>query len=405
MQYLVRTLTAVAMLLGVATGGAQAQGASQNTYMCTLETGQSRLIWPGAPELFWEDCARRIPVIAEGFTTTKLTFALSAAYEPETNRFSNVAAGSTNEFIRPGEHLVILEARLQGRNLSYSLSTNKFRFVNVNDIETKLIPPDFYNELLSDNGAAQLFMTVHASDLYVDRGLTQKSQIGAGRIIAWRGNQFDARGREYVLAECLQPTNCAGTIGWIPKTSLSEISAVERIMEALPMVVEFPTAKLEKRCNVSSKVVSSAEIKSAVTAKLPFANLAGAELSASIEATLKTVREEIYDSDVKVERTIFTIFKFRAPRWWEAKRWHVRKVRVLIVDRITTGCNTDTPQEYYELRSDDGSFEITEPSANSDITSSVVYARFVAQGQARTRGRIKTWALGHIASALSALRR
>lgn len=405
MKHTIRTLTAAAMLLGVAVGGTQAQGASQDTYMCTMKTGQSRLIWPGAPELHWEDCTRRIPVIAEGYTTTKLTFALSAAYDLETNRFSNIIAGSTSEFIRPGEHLVILGARLRGRNLSYSLSTNKFRFVNVNDIETKLITPEDYENLMRDHDADQLLMTVHASDIYSDQALTQKSQISSGRIIAWRGNQFDIYGREYVLAECLQPANCAGVIGWIPKTSLSEISSVDRITEAFPLIVEYPTARLEKRCNVSSKVISSAEIKLAVTAKLPFTKLAGAELTASVEAALKTVREDAYDEDIKVERTIFTVFKFREPRWWEAKRWYIRKVRVLIVDRITTGCNTDKPQEYYELRTDDGSFEITEPSSNSDITSSVVYTRFVTQAQARTRGRIKTWALGHIASALSALRR
>jgi hypothetical protein len=392
-------------LLGAGVGGVAAQDTSPDSYICTMPTGQSRLIWSGAPEQSWENCARRIPVVAEGFTRTKLTFALSAAYDPRTNQFSNVAAGSTSEYIRPGEHIVVLGAHLQGRNLSYSLSTNTFRFVNVIDIETKLIYPSEYRALMVDHDAEQLFITVHAADFFTDSQLTKNAQIGGNRIVAWRGNQFDNIGREYVLAECLRPAPCRGAVGWIPKTSLSEITKIERTTGAFPMVFEYPTSELEKRCNVASKVISSAEIKSVIQAKASFTALASAELTASIEAALKTVREDTYDRDVKVERTIFTVFKFRSPYWWETKRWYPNFVRVLILDKVTIGCNSATPLEYFELRTDDGSYEITTPSPNSDITSSVVYARFVAQAQARTRGRVKVWALGHIASALSAIRR
>ncbi|WP_029062851.1 hypothetical protein [Labrenzia sp. DG1229] len=384
-------------------GGVAAQSISQ-PYMCVFSTGQSRLVWDGAEESHWEICARRIPVIVEGFTTTKLTFALSARYDTSTGRFSNMAAGSTSEFIRPGEHLLVLDARLNGRNLSYSLSTNSYRFVNIIDLDTKLISPGEIATLKDAHSAEQLFITVSAAAFYNDTLLTSETEIGGGRVFAWRGNFF-SDGKEYVYVECLAPVNCKGAIGFIPKTSLSEITFVERMTEMFPLVIEYPTLALEKRCNVASKVISSAEIKSAISLKAPFAALAGAELSASVEAALKTVREEVYDADVKVERTIFTVFKFREPRWWESNRWHTRSIRVLIVDRVTTGCNSDNPMVHFELRTESGSIEITEPQANADITSSVVYTRFVTQAQARTRGRVKTWALSYIASALSALRK
>lgn len=76
-----------------------------------------------------------------------------------------------------------------------------------------------------------------------------------------------------------------------------------------------------------------------------------------------------------------------------------------MADRVTTDCRGDKPLTHFVLRTDDGSFQITDPSLNPDITSSVVYADFVAQAQATTRGRVPTWLLSHIASALSAQRR
>ncbi len=398
-------LLATAILLGTATANGDAQTNVDEMYMCTFKTGESRLVWNGAPERYWERCAQRMRVLHEGFTTTNLTFGLSAVYDARTNRFSNAATGSTSEFIRPGEHVLILDAKLNGRHLAFSLSSNSFLYLNVLDIERKLIAPEEYERLKSAHSAEQLFISVEAAEFYKDSGLKMKSEIGRGRIFAWRGNLYDDSGREHIEVECLKPHGCKGVIGWIPKTQLSEIRKIERPTIPFPKTYEYPTRRLIKRCDVGSKIVRSSEIKAAVTAKAPFAKLIDAELSASIEAALKTVREETYEKDLKIERTVFTVFKFRSPGWFERNLWYPQKVRILIVDRVTSNCKSNNPKTHFELKLNDGSYEITEPRRNPDITSSVAYTRFVTQAQASMKGRVKVWALNFIASALSAQRR
>lgn len=391
--------------LGILMGSANSASAMpQDIAMCIQEGGVARLIRPKLPLKRSEYCEHTIAVLREGFTTTKLTFGLSATYDPMARQFSNVAAGSTNEFIRPGEHLLILDAHLDGRNLAYSLSTNSFRFVNLINIKSKLITDDELMALQVESGSPQLYMTVQAADFTIDPSVEVTNQIGAGRILAWRGNYFDETGREYVQFECLRPHACTGVNGWILKTSLSQINAVGFPSVPFPRTFEFPTRDLLKECGFGAKITSSTAIKIAIAAKAPFASSIGVELSASVDATLKAVREINYAADVKVDRTIFTIFQFR-PSWlWERGAWRTENVSILILDRVTTGCDKPNPLSHFVLRTVVGSYQITEPTRNPDIKSSVAYAQFVAQAQAVTRGRIATWALSHIASALSAQR-
>lgn len=403
---LLRAITIMSLMsLAVSPMPAEAQAQRSKTSMCVFQGGESRLISSIAPLRSWERCARLIPVIAEGLTTTKLTFARSAGYDPQTGSFSNSIAGSTTEFIRPGEHLVVLDARLNGRQLSYSLSTNSYRFVNVLGIGDKLVSPSEFERLKTANGAEQLFMTVEASRFFPTEELAGDAEIGSGRIFAWRGNTFDDNGDENVFVECVAPTGCAGRMGWIAATSLSEMALVPRPTSVFPQTHQYLSLDLIKSCNQATQFVTATELKTAIGAKVPFAHLVGGELSASIEAVLKATREYSYGADVQVERVIFTVFKFREPSWWERKRWYPYRVRVLIVDRVTFGCNGDSPREYFELRTNNGSIRVTEPQVNSDITSSVVYTAFVARAQARSRGTVQDWAFNHIASALSALRR